>query len=63
MRRYAASRKIAGSNPDEVIEFLSVYLILPATALGPGVYSAFNRSKYQKIFPGVKHGRRVRLTT
>jgi hypothetical protein len=33
--------------PDEVIEFLSVYLILPA-ALGPGVYSASSRNEYQK---------------
>jgi hypothetical protein len=31
-RRYAASRKVAGSNADEVIEFfLSICLILPAT--------------------------------
>jgi hypothetical protein len=28
---------IAGSRPDEVNDFLSLYLILPA-ALGPGVY-------------------------
>jgi hypothetical protein len=33
--------------PDEVIEFFSIYLILPA-ALGPGVYSASNRIEYQK---------------
>jgi hypothetical protein len=32
--------KVAGSRPDEVIDFFSIYLILPA-ALGPGVYSAF----------------------
>jgi hypothetical protein len=29
------------------VEFLSIYLILPA-ALGPGVYSASNRNKYQR---------------
>jgi hypothetical protein len=29
------------------MDFFSVYLILPA-ALGPGVYSAFNRNEYQK---------------
>jgi hypothetical protein len=33
--------------PDEVIEFFSIYLILPAT-LGPGVYLASNRNEYQK---------------
>jgi hypothetical protein len=27
--------------------FFQIYLILPA-ALGPGVYSAFNRNEYQK---------------
>jgi hypothetical protein len=36
-----------GSRPDEVNEFLSVYLILPA-APGPGIYSASNRNEYQK---------------
>jgi hypothetical protein len=36
-----------GSRPDEVNKFFSIYLILPA-ALGPGVYSAPNRSEYQK---------------
>jgi hypothetical protein len=41
VRRYATSRKIAGSRSDEMI-FFTIYLILPAT-LGPGVYSAFNR--------------------
>jgi hypothetical protein len=30
-----------------VNEFFSIYLILPV-ALGPGVYSAFNRDEYQK---------------
>jgi hypothetical protein len=48
LRHYAASRKVAGSRPDEVIEFFfSIYLILPA-ALGPGVYSTSNRNEYQK---------------
>jgi hypothetical protein len=41
------SRKATGSRPDEGIEFFLIYLILPA-ALGPGVYSASNRNKYQK---------------
>jgi hypothetical protein len=47
LKHYATSQKVAGSNPEEVIEFFSIYLILPA-ALGPGVYSASNRNKYQK---------------
>jgi hypothetical protein len=43
----ATSQKVEGSRPDEVNEFFSMYLILPAT-LGPGVYSASNRNEYQK---------------
>jgi hypothetical protein len=45
-----------GSRPDEVTDFFSIYLILPA-ALDPGVYSASNRNEYQKhtiMFLGVK---------
>jgi hypothetical protein len=34
---YATSRKVTSSRPDEVNEFFSIYLILPA-ALDPGVY-------------------------
>jgi hypothetical protein len=30
-----------------MIEFFSIYIILPA-ALNPGVYSASNRNKYKK---------------
>jgi hypothetical protein len=33
--------------PDELNEYFSIYLILPAT-LGPRVYSACNRNEYQK---------------
>jgi hypothetical protein len=40
---YATSRKVEGARPDEVNEFSSVYLMLPA-ALGPGVCSASNRN-------------------
>jgi hypothetical protein len=47
LRRYATSLQVAGSSPDEVIEFFSVYIIVPA-ALGPGLYSASNRNEYQK---------------
>jgi hypothetical protein len=39
---------VAGSNPDEVIGFFSIDLILLA-ALGPGVYSASNRNEYQEL--------------
>jgi hypothetical protein len=46
-RHSVTSRKVAGFRPDEVNEFFSIDLILPA-ALGPGVNSASNRNKYQK---------------
>jgi hypothetical protein len=41
----------SGSRLEGVIEFFSIYLILPA-ALGLGVYPASNRNKYQMIFLG-----------
>jgi hypothetical protein len=44
---YATSRKVSGSIPNEVTEFSSIYLIVPA-ALGPGVYSASNRNEYHQ---------------
>jgi hypothetical protein len=47
LRRYATSLKVAGSIPDEVIDFFSIYIILPV-ALDPGVYSASNRNEYQE---------------
>jgi hypothetical protein len=47
LRHYATNWKVAGLRPDEVNAFFSIYLILSAT-LGPGVYSASNRNKYQK---------------
>jgi hypothetical protein len=47
LTRCATSWKVAGSSPDEVIEFFSIYLILLA-ALGPGVYLASKRNEYQK---------------
>jgi hypothetical protein len=47
LRHYATSRKVAGSSPDEVTEFSSICLILPA-ALGPGIHSASNGNEYQK---------------
>jgi hypothetical protein len=62
--------KSESSIPDEVIEFFSIYLILPA-ALGLGVYSASNRNEYQekkkkkkkKSFWGVELGQGVMLST
>jgi hypothetical protein len=42
LRHFATSRKVAGSRSDEVNDFFSTHLIIPA-ALGPGVYSASNR--------------------
>jgi hypothetical protein len=47
LRHYASSHKVAGSRPNEVNEFFSIYLILPA-ALGLGVCSASDRNEYQK---------------
>jgi hypothetical protein len=47
IRHYATSRKVAVSRFDELNDFFSVYLVLPA-ALGAGVYSASNRNEYQK---------------
>jgi hypothetical protein len=38
---------VAGSRPDVVNEFFSIYLILP-TVLGPELHSASNRNEYQK---------------
>jgi hypothetical protein len=35
LRHYATSRKVAGSSPEEVMDFFQFYLILPA-ALDPG---------------------------
>jgi hypothetical protein len=39
--------KVAGSRPDEVNDFLSIYIILPV-APGPGINSASSRNEYQK---------------
>jgi hypothetical protein len=55
LRHYATSRKVEGSRPDEVNEFVSIYLILPA-GLGPGVFLASNRNVYQKQEKNVSWG-------
>jgi hypothetical protein len=45
---YATSRKDASPSPDGVIDFFFlIYPILQA-ALGPGVYSAYNRNEHQQ---------------
>jgi hypothetical protein len=65
LRHYATGRKVKGSIPDEVIEFFSIYIILPAS-LDSEVYSDSNRNEYQKqknIFWGVENGRCLGLTT
>jgi hypothetical protein len=50
LRRYAASRKVPGSNPDEVIGFFFSNLPISPLTQCPGVYSASNRNVYQKMF-------------
>jgi hypothetical protein len=39
------TREVAGSSPDEVIEFFQVTLTFQPHC-GPGVYSASNRNEY-----------------
>jgi hypothetical protein len=61
LRHYATSRKVASSNPDEVIGFSFDLILQPH--YGRGVDSASNRNEYQESSWGVKGGRCVRLTT
>jgi hypothetical protein len=44
LRHYATSWMVAGSSPDEVIQFVSIYLIFPIL-LDPEVYSASNMNE------------------
>jgi hypothetical protein len=60
-QHYAISREVAGSIPDEVIDF-SIYLIL-AAPLRPWDRLSLWQKWVPAIFLGVKGGRRVRLTT
>jgi hypothetical protein len=50
LRHYATSWRVAGSRPDEMNNFFSIYLILPAAPCwvlpNPGVQSASNRNEY-----------------
>jgi hypothetical protein len=48
-------RKVAGWNPDKVIVFLSIYLILPATIIS-------NRNEYQELLWGINCSRHVKPT-
>jgi hypothetical protein len=59
------SRKVMGSRSDELNNFFSIYLILPAE-LGLWIYSASNRNEYRKhkkCFCAVKRDRCLGLTT
>jgi hypothetical protein len=53
LRHYAASQEVAGSIPDDVIGFLSIYLTL-LDAILPRGFSVSNRNEYQKMFLGSK---------
>jgi hypothetical protein len=59
---YAASRKVAGSIPDEVTGF-SNWSNPSCRTMTSGVDSVSNRNEYQESSWGVKGGRRVRLTS
>jgi hypothetical protein len=55
---YARSRKVAGSSPDETLDFYS-----SRPHYGPRVDSAPHRNEYQESSWRVNGGRSVRLTT
>jgi hypothetical protein len=61
---YATSWKVAGSGPDEMIEFFSIDLILLAT-LGPGFTQPLTEmnTRSRKCFWGVERGWCIGLTT
>jgi hypothetical protein len=61
LRRRATSWKVAGSIPNEAI-YLFQFTEFFQPHSGPGVCSVSNRYEYQKMFLGVKRGRRIRLT-
>jgi hypothetical protein len=56
LRHSATSRKVAGSNPDEVIGLFSIYLIFQPHS-GPGVDLASNRNEYQEYSWNVLRGK------
>jgi hypothetical protein len=45
---FSTSRKVMSSRPDEMNEFFSIYLILPASLVGSVVHSASSKNEYQK---------------
>jgi len=50
---FATNRKVAGSIPADVIEFV-IEIKSFRSHYGPGVDSACNRNEYQEYFLGVK---------
>jgi hypothetical protein len=62
LRQFATNRKVAGSIPDEIIEFF-YSPNRSSIIMAPGIESASNRNEYQESSWGVKGDRRVRLTT
>ena len=53
LRCCAANWKVAGSIPDDVMEFF-IHIISFWLHYGPGVDSTSNRNEYQEYFLGVK---------
>jgi hypothetical protein len=60
LRYYAASLKVSGSRPHDLIEILSIDLILQA-ALGPEVLSGYNGNEYRTQKSNMFLESRVRL--
>jgi hypothetical protein len=53
LRQCATNQKVAGSNPDGVMEFFNDINKSFWSHYGPGVDSASNRNEYQEYFLGV----------
>jgi hypothetical protein len=61
LRDFATNRKSAGSNPDDVIYFFSIYSFY--LYYGHGIDSVSNRNEYQDSSWEIKHSRSARVTT